>query len=102
MNALALATFFTCSWDINSSLLVSTRPESEAVATEHISFLKVIGLEPKELEQVRLDMLGLPEINVCVYAGIIVVGSVYGITTPDKTRSPDQKRAKAKLRRLLT
>ncbi|MBJ2328729.1 glutamine amidotransferase [Schaalia cardiffensis] len=101
MNALALATFFTYSWGMNSFLLVSTRPEDEAVAAEYASFLKVTGLEPEELEQVRLDMLGLPEINVRAYAGIIVAGSVYGTTTPDETKSPSQKRAEAELCRLL-
>lgn len=101
MNTLALATFFTYSWDMNSFLLVSTRPEDEAVVAEYASFLKVTGLEPEELEQVRLDMLGLPEINVRAYAGIIVAGSVYGTTTPDETKSPSQKRAEAELCRLL-
>ncbi|WP_115728408.1 glutamine amidotransferase-related protein [Actinomyces culturomici] len=86
---------------MTSFLLVSTRPEDEAIAAEHRSFLKATGLAEHELEQVRLDMLGLPDIDVRAYDGIIVAGSPYGTTTPDAFKTPTQKRAEGELRRIL-
>lgn len=86
---------------MSSFLLVSTRPEDEAIAAEYRSFLRVSGLDEHELEQVRLDMLGLPEIDVRAYRGIVVAGSPYGTTTPDDAKPPTQRRIEAELRRLL-
>lgn len=82
-------------------LLVSTRPEEEAIEAEYRSFLKVTGLTEGELEQVRLDMLGLPDIDVHAYAGIIVAGSPYGTTTQDDYKPATQKRTEAELMHLL-
>lgn len=78
-------------------LLVSTRPEDEAVEAEYRCFQTVTGLTEAELEQVRLDMLGLPEIDVRDYAGIFVAGSPYGTTTPDDRKSATQKRTEQEL-----
>ncbi|WP_026460214.1 glutamine amidotransferase-related protein [Schaalia suimastitidis] len=78
-------------------LLVSTRPEDEAIEAEYRIFLTVSQLEADELQQVRLDMLGLPDIEVRDYAGIIVAGSPYGTTTPDDRKSATQKRTEAEL-----
>lgn len=78
-------------------LLVSTRPEDEAVEAEYLCFLNVTGLSADDLEQVRLDSLGLPEIDVCHYDGIFVAGSPYGTTTPDSRKSATQKRTEEEL-----
>lgn len=83
-------------------LLVSTRPEDEAVEAEYRCFLRVTGLDETSLEQVRLDMLGLPDIDVNAYTGIIVAGSPYGTTTPDEKKTASQKRIEAELARLFT
>ncbi|MCD4548848.1 MULTISPECIES: glutamine amidotransferase-related protein [unclassified Schaalia] len=83
-------------------LLVSTRPEDEAVESEYRCFMRVTGLETGQLEQVRLDMVGLPDIDVHQYAGIIVAGSPYGTTTPDERKTPTQKRTETELTRIFT
>lgn len=82
-------------------LLVSTRPEDVEVEAEYRSFQRTTGLAESELEQVRLDMLGLPDIDVEAYSGIIVGGSPYGTTTSDVHKSATQKRAEAELFHLL-
>jgi len=82
-------------------LLVSTRPEDEAVEAEHRSYLRTSGLPADALEQVRLDLQGLPDIDVRAYSGIIVAGSPYGTTTPEVRKPPTQKRTEEELARLL-
>lgn len=82
-------------------LLVSTRPEDDAVETEYELFQRVTGLNSQQLHQVRLDMLGLPDITVTDYAGIFVAGSPYDTTTPEEKQSATQKRTEAELARLF-
>lgn len=83
-------------------LLVSTRPEDEAIEAEHRSFLRASGLTPDALEQVRLDMVGLPDIDIRAYSGILVAGSPYGTTTPEDRKPPTQKRIEEELADLLS
>ncbi len=78
-------------------LLVSTRPEDEAAEAEHRSFQRAARLGEDDLRQVRLDLGGLPDIDVRAFSGIIVAGSPYGTTTPDERKSTTQKRAEAEL-----
>lgn len=82
-------------------LLVSTRPEDEAVETEYALFQRVTGLDSTRLHQVRLDMLGLPDIDVRAYAGIFVAGSPYDTTTPEERKSATQKHTEQELARLF-
>lgn len=82
-------------------LLVSTRPEDEACDTEYALFQRVTGLDNDYLHQVRLDMLGLPDIDVTSYAGIFIAGSPYDTTTPEERKSATQKRTEAELARLI-
>lgn len=82
-------------------LLVSTRPEDEAAEAEYRSFLRISGLTEEEFEQVRLDLVGLPDIDQTAYAGIIVAGSNYGTTTPSDRKSPTQLRAEEELAHLF-
>lgn len=82
-------------------LLVSTRPEDEAVEAEYALFQRVTGLDSQRLHQVRLDMLGLPDIDVRAYAGILVAGSPYDTTTPEERKSATQKRTEQELAHLI-
>lgn len=82
-------------------LLVSTRPEEEALDDEYRSFVAVARVEESELEQLRLDMLGLPTIDVCQYSGIVVAGSPYGMTTPAEKKSATQLRMEEELVRIF-
>ena len=82
-------------------LLVSTRPEDEAAQAEYGSFLRASGLQADQLDHMRLDLLGLPDIDVGAYSGIIVAGSPYGTTTPDDRKSATQKNIEDELARLF-
>lgn len=82
-------------------LLVSTRPEDEAVETEYALFQRVTGLDSQRLHQVRLDMLGLPDIDVRAYAGIFIAGSPYDTTTPEERKSATQKQTELELAHLI-
>ncbi len=59
-------------------LLVSTRPEEEALASEYNAYLRSTGLEPDQLELAEFDLVGLPDIDPARFAGVFVAGSPYG------------------------
>lgn len=59
-------------------LLVSTRPEEEALASEYQAYLRSSGLEPSELELAEFDLIGLPPVEPGRYSGVFVAGSPYG------------------------
>lgn len=59
-------------------LLVSTRPEEEALASEYGAYLRSTGLQPEELELAEFDLVGLPDIDPQRFAGVFVAGSPYG------------------------
>ncbi len=82
-------------------LLVSTRPEDEAAEAEYRCYLRASGLPGEELEQVRLDMQDLPDVEVQAFSGIIVAGSPYGTTTPEDRKPPTQRHIEGELARLL-
>lgn len=82
-------------------LLVSTRPEDEAARAEYGCFLRSTGLAPEQLEHARLDMIGLPDIDVEAYSGIFVAGSPYGTTTPHERKTATQVRTEKELARIL-
>ncbi len=61
-------------------LLVSTRPEEEALSSELQAYLKATGLETQRLELAEFDLVGLPTIEPQAYCGVFVAGSPYGST----------------------
>lgn len=62
-------------------LLVSTRPEEEALVSEYQAYLRSTGLDEDRLELAEFDLIGLPPVNLTDYQGIFVAGSPYGNTT---------------------
>lgn len=62
-------------------LLVSTRPEEEAIASEYRAYQRDTGLSQDELELAEFDLVGLPEIDPLKYSGVFVAGSPYGGST---------------------
>lgn len=61
-------------------LLVSTRPEEEALVSEYQAYLLASGLPQERLELAEFDLLGLPPVNLAEYQGVFVAGSPYGNT----------------------
>lgn len=83
-------------------LLVSTRPEEEALDSEYQAYLSASGLDREDLELAEFDLLGLPPIDSAQYAGVFVAGSPYGAGSPGGYVSPTQRRVQEELRELFT
>lgn len=62
-------------------LLVSTRPEEEALDSEYQAYVRATGLDREQLELAEFDLVGLPPIDPALYSGIFVAGSPYAGTT---------------------
>jgi GMP synthase (glutamine-hydrolysing) len=81
-------------------LFLSARPEVEAVGPEYESVRRATGLDAARLDHVRLDVDPLGEPRLDEYAGVIVGGSPYNVTTPEAGKHPVQLRVEADLARL--
>lgn len=83
-------------------LLVSTRPEEEALDSEYHAYLRASGLSKDQLELAEFDLVGLPPIDPSDYSGVFVAGSPYGASGPDGYVSSTQKWVREELRNLFT
>lgn len=82
-------------------LLVSTRPEEEALDSEYHAYLRASGLTRDQLELAEFDLVGLPPIEPTDYAGVFVAGSPYGASGPDGYVSQTQKWVRAELKAMF-
>ena len=82
-------------------LVLQLRPEDETAESEFEAILRHGGLGRDEVERIRLDREGLPEIDLEAYAAIIVGGSPFEVSTPDDEKGETQKRIEAGFMRLL-
>jgi len=76
-------------------LFLQLRPEAEVADDELRAVLQYGGLVPGEVERVRVDQVGVPDVEVEKYAGILVGGSPFEVTTPDDLKTDLQKRMEA-------
>ena len=82
-------------------LFISARPEAEAVGPEYESVRRAMGLDAGRLEHIRLDVDPLPrDFSIESYAGVVVGGSPYNVTTPEDEKSTTQRRVEDDLARL--
>lgn len=81
-------------------LFLSARPEVEAVGPEYESVRRAMGIDAGRLEHVRLDVDPLGDLRPEQFAGVVVGGSPYNVTTPDSGKHPVQRRVEADLARL--
>jgi len=82
-------------------LFLSARPEVEAVGPEYESVRRAMGLDAGRLEHVRLDVDPLArDFRIEAYAGVVVGGSPYNVTTPEDEKSTTQRRVEDDLARL--
>jgi GMP synthase (glutamine-hydrolysing) len=81
-------------------LFISARPEVEAVGPEYESVRRAMGLDASRLEHLRLDVDPLGDVSGERFAGIVVGGSPYNVTTPDTGKHAVQRRVEADLARL--
>lgn len=79
-------------------LLVSTRPEEEALDSEYQAYLRASGLTAKQLDLAEFDLIGLPPIDLDRYQGVFVAGSPYGNATREGKVSKTQRWVAEELR----
>ncbi|MGX5695768.1 glutamine amidotransferase [Agromyces soli] len=81
-------------------LFLSARPETEAVGPEYEAVRRAMGLDAARLEHLRLDVESLDAVRLDDYAGIVVGGSPFNVTTPAANKSAMQQRIETDLARL--
>lgn len=83
-------------------LIIQLRPEDE-VANEELRALKEHGqLGDEEIVRLRAEIAGLPELALDDYAGIIVGGSPFDVSTDTARKSAIQLRIEDDFQQLLT
>ncbi len=73
-------------------LILQSRPEEEASKGEFDAFLKYGGLEVFDVQRVRMEKIGIPDVKLENYSGIILGGGPYNMTDKDSGRDANQKR----------
>jgi len=82
-------------------LILQLRPEDDTSNSEYEAILKYGGLEPGETHRIRIEKSGIPPLTLSDYAGVIVGGSPFDISTPQHDKKPIQVRIEADFRRLF-
>jgi GMP synthase (glutamine-hydrolysing) len=73
-------------------LVIQLRPEDEAADSELRAILQYGRLRDDEIVRARVEVAGLPEIELDDYAAIIVGGSPFDVSTPDDEKAATQRR----------
>ena len=71
-------------------LLLQSRPEDEASDDEYAAFLKFGGLQPEQLQRLRLDRGEFSPVNLDDYSGIFMGGGPANFAYPPEEKSPEQ------------
>jgi GMP synthase (glutamine-hydrolysing) len=82
-------------------LIIQLRPEDETADNELAAIRAHGGLDKDETARLRVERSGVPEIDLDRYAGIIVGGSPFDVSTPRSEKSAAQLRVEAGFQRLL-
>ena len=82
-------------------LLLATRAEDEAADGEYEAFRVAGGLEPDQLQRIRLEAEPLPDIDLDEWSGLIVGGSPFNASDPQDAKSDIQLRVESELGALL-
>ncbi|MEL7044929.1 MAG: glutamine amidotransferase [Pseudomonadota bacterium] len=82
-------------------LVIQLRPEDEVADEELRALQQHGGLADEELVRLRAERGDLPKVDLNEYAGIIVGGSPFDVSTPQAAKSAIQKRIEAWFERLL-
>ncbi|MCU7801376.1 MAG: glutamine amidotransferase [gamma proteobacterium symbiont of Lucinoma myriamae] len=74
-------------------LILQLRPEDDTSDNELAAILKYSGLEEKTIHRIRLEKNGIPDdLLLDEYCAVIVGGSPFDISTPEKDKSTIQKK----------
>lgn len=82
-------------------LIIQLRPEDETSDNEFAKIKQYGGLDDDHIVRLRAEQQGLPAIDLDRYAGIIVGGSPFDISTPQEQKSAIQVDIETGFRQLL-
>ncbi len=82
-------------------LILQLRPEDITSDNEFDSILKYAELTPDEVQRIRIEETGIPEISLDDYSAIIVGGSPFDISTASEDKSEIQKKIEADFKLLF-
>ena len=82
-------------------LVIQLRPEDETSDNEFAKIKHYGGLSDDDVERLRAEQSGLPDIDLDHYSAIIVGGSPFDISTPEENKSAIQKQVEAGFQRLF-
>lgn len=77
-------------------LLLQIRPEDKASDGEYEAILKFGDLSADDVHRVRVEQVGIPEVNFENYSALIVGGGPWNPGDPDEKKTEAQKQAEAK------
>ena len=82
-------------------LILQLRPEDETSDNEYEAICQFGELNPEETVRIRIEQTGIPELTLDDYAGIIVGGSPFDISTPSAEKGALQHKIEADFMKLL-
>ena len=82
-------------------LLLSIRGQQAAADDEHAAFLRLGGLQERELRVVNLSREPLPRLDLDAWDGVILGGGPWNAGDPAETKSAAQRHAEAGLQALM-
>lgn len=88
-------------WSVKPFLLLASRAEDAAAEDEYEAYLRYGGLEPSQLERIRMEAGPLPRLDLADYSGVIVGGSPFTSSDPAGQKSDVQHRVEHELAALL-
>ena len=82
-------------------LLLASRAEDTAAEDEYRAYLRYCGLQPEQLQRIRMEAAPLPALELSDYSGVIVGGSPFTSSDPAEHKSATQHRVERELAGLL-
>jgi GMP synthase (glutamine-hydrolysing) len=82
-------------------VLLATRADDAVAEAEYEAFLRLTGLERRELRRIRLEQAPMPALDLDRYAGIFVGGSPFNASDSPDTKSDVQRRVESEMSALL-
>ena len=82
-------------------LILQLRPEDDTSDNEFAAILKYAELEDSQVRRIRIEKSGIPELALDDYAGVIVGGSPFDISTPEAQKQPIQVKIEDDFRHLF-
>lgn len=83
-------------------LILQIRPEDDVTDSEFEAILRVGSIPVENTRRIRIETNGIPDIDLTAYAGVIVGGSPYDISTPESEKQASQHKIEADFQRLFS